>query len=95
MVDMAFTINCLTHSPPIVRLGLNVFYFDYQARTLDWRFDKRTQKLHNRKSRYMPVNMFGLTLSSYFDSQARTMDLRASRSTWISRSKSEAKDSGE
>ncbi|KAL0786416.1 hypothetical protein Bca101_002662 [Brassica carinata] len=56
------------------------FPTDCKARTFDWRFDKRTQKLHDRKSRYM---------------LARTMDLRASRSTWISRSKSEAKDSGE
>lgn len=40
-----------------ISVGLNVFYFDYQARTFNWRFDKRTQKLHDKKSRYMPVNM--------------------------------------
>ncbi|KAH0929626.1 hypothetical protein HID58_015353 [Brassica napus] len=33
------------------------FPTDCKARTFDWRFDKRTQKLHDRKSRYMPVNI--------------------------------------
>ena len=92
-----------------ISVGLNVFYFDYQTRTFDWRFDKRTQKLHDRNSRYMPVNMltklnvilclyfleFGSMFSSDFDSQAGAMDLKASGSTWRSNSKSKAKDSCE